>query len=202
MLKQYAPHRHAPDTPVSMRVVREIAGARLLRSARLLVAKPIWSSPRRGIVVRRWYAGTHPRPPEGMTDTEVDAIGAWIGEHRGQAEDLALPGGNQTAIEITLRRLARAGHDMTLVRRWVAARDLVHGDLRPGNIVRARDGLVIIDTESVSAGHVAWDVAHVIGLVLGSGHPHVRRLIEAAHLSRTEAAQALAFAAQLEAEAR
>lgn len=202
LLKRYQRHRHASEVSPALRVEREIAGSLLLSSEHVEVAGALWASPRLGLLLRRWYDGVHPQPPDGLTEPEVTALGAWLCEHRDKGVGLDLPGGRCAALDLALRRFRFAVPAAFCTgERCFKGSDLVHGDLRPGNIIRTERGLVVIDTETVSASCIAWDAAHLIGLVTGPASPLVPLLFEVARLTQAEAESALALADALSREA-
>jgi hypothetical protein len=198
MVKRYWAHRHAPEVNPSVRAAREREGAGLLAAPGVGVATPWLIVMRPPILIRRWYHGTHPAPPEGIGIRELTALGRWIAGHRGGGRSIYLTGGNREPLEVTIRRLeAMSPNAAKVARNCADGLDLVHGDLCPSNIVQSRGGLVILDTESISIGSICWDIAHVVALILGPRHILVPDLLDSADLLPWERANALGFAEAL-----
>ena len=195
MVKRFDRHRHAPEFASWLRVRREAEGARALRSSHVVIPTPLWTATSPALLIRRWYEGSHPNGAVSLTEQDAGKLGTWCRENRRKGERVRLTGGDRAPLEPALRRLAFiAPEAREIARACLRGEDLVHGDLRPSNIIKMPGTLAIIDTESVAIASITWDIAHLIAFVLWEESGLPQRLFDAAELSPNEKESALALA--------
>lgn len=119
-----------------------------------------------GAVLRRLHDTPPPVPPPPLTDPLAGVDAALRAHHD------ALPAGDRAWL------LRRIGH---LRRRWreldlPLPPALIHGDAHPGNVIRARDGVVLCDWDHVAVGPPEWDLVQLHYTHRRFGRPDRREL--------------------------
>ena len=84
--------------------------------------------------------------------TDRVAQAQWLADNRAQTPELA--DADRDLLTDTLRTLRRA------IAEHGAHEQLLHGEPHPGNVVRAKKGLLFVDLETCCRGPVEFDIAH------------------------------------------
>jgi len=187
-IKRYGAHKRLPDIPAVTRLRREIAGANLLRSQHLIVAQPwVWSE--QGVwTIRRWYPGVHPDKYHRPTGSDIYAFANWLSEHRGLGSSVPFRTNVNLAIRVRFSMLGIQNWNDSLIIAILEGNDLLHADLISENILLGNKKPVVLDPESVSVGHLAWDAAQVLVHILrvSEGDPLSSEFLDKVGFSRVE----------------
>lgn len=187
-IKHYQPHKRLPNTSALDRLNREIIGGKLLHSNHIIVARPwIWS--RRGLLaIRRWYRGTHPSLDYQLRECDMFAFANWLSEHRGKGTLFPFKDNRNLAILTHLAMRGIQTIDDPLIKTILKGNDLLHADLIPENILFGNSKPVVLDPESISVGHLAWDVAQLIFFVFSfNGNDYgAQKFLKAIDLNQSE----------------
>lgn len=161
-IKRYKPHKRLPSISADERLRREIIGAKLLTSQKVIVARPwIWSE--RGLwAIRRWYSGIHPYINYKANDSDICALADWLLEHRDKGSSLPFRTNANLTILTHFSLIGIQNMKDPLVMTVIEGKDLLHADLVPENILLGNNKPIILDPESVSVGNLAWDVAQIL----------------------------------------
>lgn len=165
-IKRYGAHKRVPDIPAITRLRREIVGANLLNSQHVIVARPlVWSES--GIwIIRRWHPGVHPDKHHRPTESGIYALAHWLKEHRAIGCSVPFRTNVNVAIRIRFIMMGIQNLDDPLIKAILERKDLLHADLIPENILLGNKKPIILDSEAVSVGHLAWDAAQVLTFIL------------------------------------
>ncbi len=122
------------------------------------------------------YADALQRLHAGMRSVEIAT--PHFMERAAEADRLVTDRDATPALAETDRHLLVSTLDDTrqLILRRGAAEQLLHGEPHPGNLLRARDGLVFIDFETCCRGPIEFDVAHVPDQV-SANYPGLDRVL-------------------------
>lgn len=153
-IKHYGTHKRAPSIPAITRLRREIVGANLLNSEHVTVAQPlVWSES--GVwIIRRWYPGVHPDKHHRPTESDIYGLAHWLKEHRSIGCSVPFRSNVNKAICIRFLMMGMQNLDASLIRAILEGKDLLHADLISENILLGNKKPVILDSESVSVGHL------------------------------------------------
>lgn len=165
-VKRYRPHKRLPHLPPSLRLRHEVVGAGLLSSRHVRVARPLFWSERGAWAVRRWYEGAHPSSEGDVRASELEAVLNWLREHRGRGRSFPLRAHAGVAVLSHLSMRGVRSSDDPLAAAVLGGEDLLHGDLVAENVLLGAGKPVILDTESVCVGSIAWDAAQVVAFIL------------------------------------
>ena len=165
-IKRYGVHKRVPDIPAVTRLRREIVGANLLSSQHVVVVRPwVWSE--WGVlIIRRWYLGVHPNKRQRPTRSEVHALANWLSERRDLGGSVPFRINANLAIRARFSMLGINNPNDSLAVAVLKGNDLLHADLIPENILLGNKKPIILDSESVSVGHLAWDAAQLLTYIL------------------------------------
>ena len=165
-IKRYGVHKQLPNIPAVARLRREIVGASLLSSQHVVVTRPwVWS--KWGVLsIRPWYLGKHPDKHHRPTMSEIHAFANWLSEHRGLGGSVPFRTDANLAIRVRFSMLEIQNQNDLLAVAVLGGNDLLHADLIPENILLGNKKPIVLDPESVSVGHLAWDAAMVLTNIL------------------------------------
>lgn len=187
-IKYYRPHKRLPDIPAIDRLEREIIGGKLLHSKQIIVARPwIWNK-KRLCTIRRWYRGIHPSIDHQIRERDIFAFAKWLSEHRGKGKLLPFKTHRNLAILTHLSMLGIRTIDDPVIKTILEGKDLLHADLVPENILLGNSNPVVLDPESISVGHLAWDIAQLIFFIISFGENDFRaeNFLKVIDLDRSE----------------
>ncbi|MCL0065971.1 phosphotransferase [Dehalococcoidia bacterium] len=137
-----------------------------MNSEHVTVAQPlVWSES--GVwIIRRWYPGVHPDKHHRPTESDIYGLAHWLKEHRSIGCSVPFRSNVNKAICIRFLMMGMQNLDDSLIRAILEGKDLLHADLIPENILLGNKKPVILDSESVSVGHLVWDAAQVLTFIL------------------------------------
>jgi len=165
-IKRYGVHKRVPNISAVTRLRREIAGANLLSSQHIVVARPwVWSE-WGAWLIRCWYSGVHPDSQHQPTKSDAYAFASWLLEHRGLGGSVPFRTNVNIAIRARLSMLGIQKQNDPLAVAVLEGNDLLHADLIPENVLLGNKKPIILDSESVSVGNLVWDAAMVLSHIL------------------------------------